>query len=585
MKFFLHQVGDYLPDEVKAAVSMLDRCQTIWRFESADQIKKATSYDPGENLAVLPVLEQSHFFSIGMTGGNVTQDRKIGLINISDRRALISEYEWQSLGNYDPHEVFWAFALANICFQASINSCSDEYCLGNRNCTIEKLLLKLLGLHLCSECEKKLFEKYRYRVPEIRNLIEILRKPKEYGLLPEIKESFLPTFARQVRNQREKQVFQGVGIITVMHFLEDLIPFVAALISLGAREESLVLIVKPYPYSHKIAVHAYLRQHYPDIRVEYLDELPPSESLLAELVEYSRGRASKKKILAIEDGGYLVPFLHKKYSTDQNFCIGAVEQTTKGIRKDEELQEEFKKAEKHLYFPVLNVAKSKFKDEYESPLVGTSVVNSIQKILIEEHFSGKRALVVGFGAVGREVANALVRIGMIVKVYDDGLEKVAAARVRGFEAEQTVSEKLLEDVKLIIGTTGKTSINRDVLEYLGNGAILVSASSDRIEIDIDYLNKISKPILYKSGLGTYYVRKKGFTEERYLLLADGFPINFYYGSGIPTRSIDPVLAQLFIGAVHISVNHTELKGGIANIMDQLIKDYRLLEDFIDTYND
>jgi S-adenosylhomocysteine hydrolase len=296
-------------------------------------------------------------------------------------------------------------------------------------------------------------------------------------------------------------------------------------------------------------------------------------------------KSASGKILVIEDGGYLVPFLHNNYSAEENPCIGAVEQTTKGIRKDESLEAEFKKKSKELYFPVINVAKSNFKDQYESPLVGRSAVHCIQQILSDMHFSGKKALVVGFGAVGREVANSLAnQLRMIVSVYDADLDKIAAAKVRGYEASQNLPA-LTKGATIIIGTTGKTSIAKDILENLTDGSILASASSDQIEIDIPYLNIIAKESIYKPGIGTLYKRHKELSDDTYLLLADGYPINFYFGAGIPTRSIDPVLAQLLIGAIHLASEHQRLNKGISSIMNDLITQYSLLEDFVNTYHD
>jgi len=89
---------------------------------------------------------------------------------------------------------------------------------------------------------------------------------------------------------------------------------------------------------------------------------------------------------------------------------------------------------------------------------------------------------------------------------------------------------------------------------------------------------------YQEGLGTHFVRKQGFSEDTYLLMGDGFPINFYSGSGIPNRAIEPILAQLFIGAIHIAEEHGSLeKRIISDKMDELIKEYKLLQDFLDIH--
>jgi len=592
MNFSIYQVGESLPTGIRQAVEIINRKQTVWKLQwpPNDKISKP-SPSSAEILSLLPsrLDSKTPSFVIGITKGKVDIDPKFSILDHSTGKGLITGYTWSLSEDNLPPAVFWAFALANCCFQASINTnCQQGDCLAFRDYISDNLLLKLLNSGICKDCDTNALEKFRYQVPELRKLVDFLKRPKEYESTSSFKKAEFEMLGRQIRRQIQSgcsSTFDGYGIVIIMHFLEDLVPFLEGLISLGADEESMVLIVKPYPYAQRLAVHSYFYENRRKIRIEYLDALPPSDDLLRTLIEDCKAKSASGKLLVIEDGGYVVPFLHNNYTEENNFCIGAVEQTTKGLRRDEEIEESYKKLGKKLYFPILNVAKSNFKDEYESPLVGRAVVSSIQRLLSDESFFGEKALVLGFGAVGREVANALRTLGMIVKVSDKKREPIVAAKVRGFEAALTPTE-LVRDVKLIIGTTGEQSIGHDTLENIKNGTILVSSSSDLIEIDIDHL-KIMAPVQrYQEGLGTYFVRKQGLSEDTYLLMGDGFPINFYSGSGIPNRAIEPILAQLFIGAIHIAKEHGSLGKGVTSNkdkMDELIEEYKLLQDFLDIH--
>ena len=594
MNFLIYQVGESLPTGIKQAVEIINRNQTVWKLQWPPNGKiDKPSLNSAKILSLLPsgLDSKTPSFVIGVTKGKVDDiDPMFSILDHSTKKGLITGYRWSlSKGNGSednlPPEVFWAFALSNCCLRASMNNCLNEDCLGFKDYVCDKLLLKLLNSRICRDCDSKVLEKFKYQVPELRKLLDFLRRPKEYETVPIFEKVELEILGRQVRRQTRKgctSIFKGFGIIIVMHFLDDLVPFLEGLISLGADEDSMVLIVKPYPYAQRATVHSYLYESHRKIRIEYLDILPPSDDLLRDIVEDCKTKSALGKLLVIEDGGYVVPFLHTCYSRKENFCIGAVEQTTKGIRKDEDLEKAYKEKEEKLYFPVLNVAKSRFKDEYESPLVGRAVVSSIQRLLGNESFFGEKALVMGFGAVGREVANALKTLGMIVKVCDKKLEPVVAAKVRGFEAAvPALALEFVRDVKLIIGTTGERSIGHDILENIRNRSILVSSSSDLIEIDIEHLGIMAPQQKYQEGLGTWFTRKQG---DSYLLLGDGYPINFYSGSGIPNKAIDPILAQLFIGAIHLVEHHGELDHCIHNeIMDPLIKEYELLQDFLDTH--
>lgn len=590
MDISIHPMGDCSSVGIESALKMLNGIQTIWKLKWSKKINKPLSYDPEQNLSGLPLPQgdgENIAFVIGITKGKVELGHKLSLFNKLERKALISIYEFHQSDVYDPPQVYWALALANICFRATFScQCSEETCLGFKEYSIDKLLLKLFHLRICASCEQKVLERHKYLLPELRKLIDVMKCPMDYGTPPIVKKPDLDLLERQIRSQVNKgntKIFDGYSIITVMHFLEDLIPFLDGLVALGAKKECMSLLVKPYPYSQKSEVHSYLYQNYQETRIEYLDEIPPPDGLLKEFVESCRAKSPLKKIIVIEDGGYLVPFLHRNYNKGENFCIGAVEQTTKGLRKDKELEELKKKTGEKLHFPILNVAKSHFKDEYEAPLVGDAVYFSIIKLLRDEIFAGKKALVVGFGAIGRHVADALRKNGVIVKVFDSEPERLVAAKIRGFETHDSPLE-LAKGTKLVIGTTGDQSIKREILENMENGTVLVSASSDQIEIDIEHLKRMCHSFQYIEGLGTKYRKKKGEGDDTYLLLADGFPINFYFASGIPNKAIDPILAQLFIGATYLALNHERLECEIIkNKMDDLIKEYGLLRDFLDTH--
>lgn len=579
MRFLVSELGGE-PPGFDRALRMLRRFQTIWTFADGPMVPKPDSRELHTNFDVLQ-LDHNFNFIIGVTSGHIDHNHELNFISSEDRKAIISDDEFQSLGGPAPIEVFWALSLANIAFRASLNkTCEIPNCICSK-ISIENILLSLLEMDLCEQCIREIKERYRYQIPEIRELISIIKRYNKYDDFPLFKMPSLPILSRQLRRQaeiRNRNIFTSYGIIIVMHFLEDLVPFLEGLIYLGARPEAISLIVKPYPYSQRIGVHGYLSEHYPGLAIEYLSELPPPDSVLDHLTEKSRTHSPEGKLIIIEDGGYVVPYFHRKYSSESNFCVGAVEQTTKGIKSDEKVKEQIK----GLLFPIINVAKSKFKDEYEAPLVGRAIVNNIQRLLPEVNLSGETALVVGFGAIGRQVAYALQKLGLIVRVSDNKLEQRIAARVQGFEAGETVDK--IKGCRIIVGTTGEQSISREELANLANGAILVSCSSDQIEIDLKHLQIMAKDIDFKERYGTEYFVEKGLAVDKYVLLADGFPINFFYGSGIPNKAIDPILAQLLIGAVELATNR-ELKNDIQkeDEMNRIIIQNKLMEDFIDVY--
>jgi len=581
----VYPFGEKLPNGFERAIKMLNGYQTLWRLRVESSIEKPQNDVPRDHFSILPQNNRPSGLSIGITKGPINQDSKIQVIEAAGRRALISEYEWRSLLSSEAPHVFWAYVLLSTCFQMTIKGCDDQTCIACSNATVDDLSSNLRNLTICEDCKEQIETSYKYRFRELLRIVNDINKDEIYHKSLPFNMPHLGTLQRQINSATEIQetigqrLFEQYGIVVLMHFLEDLVPFLEGLLNLGAKKEAIAVLVKPYPYADRPAVHSYLFHEYPTIRVEYLDSLPPDDALLMDVVDYCVNGASGK-VLVIEDGGYLVPFLHRTYPEDKrNCCIGAVEQTTKGIREDEEVEKELGK----LLFPVLDVATSDFKTEYEAPLVGRSVADNIRKLLPNTKWEGCQALVIGFGAIGREAARTLASQGMIVKVYDSDKNRRAAARVRGFQTSENVTELITKEVVLVVGATGnfkQPAVSKDVLERIADGTVLASASSDRFEIDIKHLERITGTCSkYKEGVGTYYtVPTQGFGKRTCLLLADGYPVNFYSGSGIPTDAIDPVLAQLFIGAVHLA-RKRPIEGKILRIMNDLNAEYHLLDDF------
>ena len=594
MDFFISVLGSR-PSAIDMAIDLINRSQTIWRLIRSDKvIIKPDTWDTTSHISAIcrerRNVDLGNNFIIGVTRGRVDMDSRLSYYHATLSASVISEFKWKEISEFEwratrsvaPPEVFWALALANICFRVSINNnCKHSNCIGYNDYKVDGLLAKLVNLNICNNCQNYILKKYKYQLSEITGLIDVIRKPMEYQSAPIANKTPLHVLENQVARQVKSgnsRLFEPYGIVILMHFLLDLIPFIEGLMTLGAKEEAISLLVKPYPYGQRTRVHSILCQQYPKIRVEYLESLPPEGYLVDMITTHCRDNSSGK-ILIIEDGGYIVPYIHKKYNIKNNFCIGAVEQTTKGLRRDKEIKT------KKLLFPILDVAKSDFKDEYESPLVGRAVVSSIQRLLPEDNWSGKTALVFGFGAIGREVAVALRAIGMIVSICDSKAQAVAAARVRGYRAELSPVELAL-DADLIVGTTGELSIKKDTLDNAQKSKVIIaSTSSELVEVDIDYLQHKSADIQYVPGLGTNYIRKRKSSQITYVLLADGFPVNFYLGSGIPNEAIDPILAQMIVGAIHIAMRHKKLDRKIqSDIMDELIEKFGLIHDFLATFS-
>ena len=361
--------------------------------------------------------------------------------------------------------------------------------------------------------------------------------------------------------------FKDINFLIVLHFLKDLIVFLEACEKLGLEPSKTHLFYKPYLYPHREEIASHLKaKGYHVYPLENLEKV----------LDTLNKQDVNGKFIVIEDGGYIVPLLHKRFPKLLENTIGAVEQTTRGIRNDEQIG--------NLKIPVLNVAGSKIKNEIEPPHVADAVIRNLEGLLAGERLRGSKAAVLGYGTIGKEIAKRLRDKGMIVTIYDSDPLKITKAREEGFEA---VNEpyNAVKNKLLIIGCSGETSIGREEILSSSHGTYLVSASSDQREIGLMELKALSsskETLRNENGIkiGTSYTIR-GQNKDIHLI-ADGFPINFWYSESMPDQVSDLILSLIYVSAIELvkkdfenelqNINEISEKYEIAKIYEQFYRE-------------
>lgn len=403
--------------------------------------------------------------------------------------------------------------------------------------------------------ENNVYETFRINFVYSSNELELIRE----------KMPLLGYLAHKLSKEFSDRPFAGVNFLIVLHFLKDLIVFLEACEKLGLEPSSTYLFYKPYLYPHREEIASHLKAK--GYRVYPLEKL--EEILSALNVQDADGR-----FVVIEDGGYIVPLLHSKFPRLLENTIGAVEQTTRGIWNDEQKD--------NLKIPVLNVAESKIKNEIEPPHVADAVIRNLESLLTGERLRGARAALLGYGTIGKEIAKRLRDKGIRVTIYDSDSLKIAKAREDGFD---TVNEpyNAVKDKLIVIGCSGETSIGRKEILMLSHGTYLVSASSDQREIGLTELESLSsskETLTNEKGgkIGTSY-EIRGQNKVIHLI-ADGFPINFWYSESIPNQVSDLILSLIYVSAVELV--KIVFEGGIQN-MDKISEKYEIAEIYEQIY--
>jgi adenosylhomocysteinase len=176
-----------------------------------------------------------------------------------------------------------------------------------------------------------------------------------------------------------------------------------------------------------------------------------------------------------------IPADKTKYSRMAAKCKGVSEETTTGVMK---LKEMAKKGE--LLFPAINVndcvTKSKFDNVYGCR---HSLPDSIMRAT-DVMIGGKRALVAGYGDVGKGCAFALRGCGARVLVTEIDPICSLQACMEGFQV--TTLEAVVGEVDIFVSCTGNFKIIRlEHMKKMKNNAIVGNIGHFDNEIDMDGL--------------------------------------------------------------------------------------------------
>ena len=386
-----------------------------------------------------------------------------------------------------------------------------------------------------NEFKREIFGRKKGRKQEVE-VKKVEPIPKSQLALPLFQLSETMPVLSYLGNKTENQPFEGKTLLILLHFLRDLIPFIEACNKAGASASETMIFYKDYQYPNREEIEDDLRKggH----------KIYPIKEVDDALKQLDFGRA--RNVIIIEDGGVIVPKLHKEFKKIAELTLGAVEQTTRGIYNDQQIEE--------YLFPIISIPGSQLKATFEPPHVARAVINNIQRLLPDKNFSGVNALVVGYGNIGEQIALQLRdNLRMKVSVHDSDYAKLIKAQQYGFNIQKELRDAVKGKL-LIVGATGESAIGRSEILAMEHNVYLVSASSEQWEFCISELNALSseKSALHKDAgrIGMRYKIRN--TEKQVNLIADGHPINFWQIESMPNEVSDLIMSLIFISAIEIA---------------------------------
>ena len=261
--------------------------------------------------------------------------------------------------------------------------------------------------------------------------------------------------------------------------------------------------------------------------------------------------------IILDDGGDLTQMCHEKYPQVLDNIHGISEETTTGVHR---LVEMLEKGE--LKVPAINVNDSVTKSKNDNKYGCRHSLNDAIKRGVDHLLSGKKALVVGYGDVGKGSAASLRQEGMIVKVTEidpicamqacmDGFE-IVSPYIDGVNTGELscINKELLGTTDLIVTTTGNTNVcDANMLQSLKNGAVVCNIGHFDNEIDTAYMRENWEWEEVKPQVHKIYRNKA--EKDHLLLLSEGRLVNLGNATGHPSRIMDgsfanQVLAQIYL---------------------------------------
>lgn len=261
--------------------------------------------------------------------------------------------------------------------------------------------------------------------------------------------------------------------------------------------------------------------------------------------------------MILDDGGDLTEMVHNKYPELLNDIHGISEETTTGVHR---LLEMMEKGE--LKVPAINVNDSVTKSKNDNKYGCRHSLNDAIKRGTDHLLSGKKALVIGYGDVGKGSAASLRQEGMIVKVTEvdpicamqacmDGFE-VVSPYINGVNTGKLdgIDKDLLGKTDLIVTTTGNVNVcDANMLQALKSGAVVCNIGHFDNEIDTAYMRQNWEWDEVKPQVHKIYRDKAA--DDHLILLSEGRLVNLGNATGHPSRIMDgsfanQVLAQIYL---------------------------------------
>jgi len=242
--------------------------------------------------------------------------------------------------------------------------------------------------------------------------------------------------------------------------------------------------------------------------------------------------------MILDDGGDLTKIMHEEYPHLMDNIIGISEETTTGVHR---LIKMFQ--EGTLKAPAINVNDSVTKSKNDNKYGCRHSLSDAIKRSTDMLLSGKKALVIGYGDVGKGSAQSLRQEGMIVRVTEIDPICAMQACLDGYEV--VLAKDYMAESDVVVTTTGNQNvIDVEEIKLAKDNSVLCNIGHFDNEINVRHLEEQGTWTEIKENVDLIRIYGKDI-----ILLAKGRLVNLGNATGHPSRIMDgsfsnQVLAQI-----------------------------------------
>ncbi|WP_268406860.1 adenosylhomocysteinase [Alteromonas sp. a30] len=261
--------------------------------------------------------------------------------------------------------------------------------------------------------------------------------------------------------------------------------------------------------------------------------------------------------MVLDDGGDLTAMLHDQYPEVLANVHGITEETTTGVHRLVEMLEAGK-----LKVPAINVNDSVTKSKNDNKYGCRHSLNDAIKRGTDHLLSGKKALVIGYGDVGKGSAASLRQEGMIVRVTEIDPICAMQACMDGFEVVSPYNDgvntgkaddinlALMQSTDLIVTTTGNVNVcDSAMLSTIKSGAVVCNIGHFDNEIDTAFMRENWRWDEVKPQVHKIY--RSDDENDNIILLSEGRLVNLGNATGHPSRIMDGSFSNQVLAQIHL----------------------------------